>query len=88
MVDMECDEKFMEAEFQKDVSELAKPIKNVEEKWKLLPAFLKVRGLVGQHIESYNYFLNVEMQKIVSANKKVTLDQVTSLGWHCHSTLS
>ena len=68
-----------EAEFQKSAAELAAPIKNVEDKWKLLPAFLKVRGLVGQHIESYNYFLNVDLQKIVFAplNVKVTLDQVT-----------
>ena len=33
----------------------------VKEKWKLLPAFLSVRGLVKQHIDSYNHFVNVEV---------------------------
>ena len=32
-----------------------------QEKWKLLPAFLKVKGLVRQHIDSFNYFINVEV---------------------------
>ena len=40
----------------------------------------QVRGLVRQHIESYNYFLNVDMHNIVfaDANKRVTLDQVAT----------
>ena len=45
-----------------------------QDKWKLLPAFLKVRGLVKQHLDSYNYFVNVEIDKIMRANKKVTSD--------------
>jgi len=45
-----------------------------QDKWKLLPAFLKVRGLVKQHIDSFNYFINVDLQKIVSANDKVLSD--------------
>eukprot|EP01048_Picozoa_sp_COSAG05_P018671 COSAG05_NODE_2773_length_2659_cov_19.125781_1_plen_289_part_10 len=80
-----------------DMRGLAAPIKCVEEKWRLLPSFLKVRcalcherarftrrykqvrGLVRQHIESFNYFINTDLQKIVfaQANKRVTLDQVT-----------
>ncbi|CAG0899607.1 unnamed protein product [Darwinula stevensoni] len=44
------------------------------EKWKLLPAFLKVRGLVKQHIDSFNYFVIVEIKKIVKANEKVTCE--------------
>lgn len=53
---------------------LTSPINTVEEKWKLLPAFLKVKGLVKQHIDSFNYFVNVEIKKIVMANQKVTAD--------------
>eukprot|EP00053_Salpingoeca_punica_P018423 m.180595 g.180595 ORF g.180595 m.180595 type:complete len:1139 (+) comp17430_c0_seq1:156-3572(+) len=53
---------------------LLKPINTVEEKWKLLPAFLKIKGLVKQHIDSFNYFINVEIKKIVQANNKVTCD--------------
>jgi len=45
-----------------------------QDKWKLLPSFLKVRGLVKQHIDSFNYFINVDLKKIVLANEKVTSD--------------
>ncbi|KAH9922304.1 beta and beta-prime subunits of DNA dependent RNA-polymerase [Epithele typhae] len=38
---------------------LTDPIKSVEDKWLLLPAFLKVKGLVKQHIDSFNYFVDV-----------------------------
>lgn len=45
-----------------------------QEKWKLVPAFLKVKGLVKQHIDSFNYFVGVEIKKIVKANEKVLTD--------------
>jgi DNA-directed RNA polymerase III subunit RPC2 len=37
---------------------------------------LQVRGLVKQHIDSFNYFINQEIKKIVRAkgNEKVTCD--------------
>ncbi len=57
-----------------DPSKLTEPIKTMEDKFKLLPAFLKVRGLVKQHIDSFNYFINHEIKKIVRANEKVTCD--------------
>ena len=34
-----------------------------------MPAFLKTKGLVKQHVDSFNYFLNVDLKKIVKANK-------------------
>ena len=52
----------------------SQPINTVKEKWKLLPAFLKVKGLVKQHIESFNYFINVDIKKIVKANELLTSD--------------
>eukprot|EP00047_Mylnosiga_fluctuans_P014364 m.37832 g.37832 ORF g.37832 m.37832 type:complete len:1129 (-) comp5470_c0_seq2:180-3566(-) len=55
-------------------ADLVKPIASIEEKWRLLPAFLKVKGLVKQHIDSFNYFINVEIKKIVQANHKVTCE--------------
>jgi DNA-directed RNA polymerase III subunit RPC2 len=57
-----------------DDPSLAAPVKEVKNKWKLLPHFLKVRGLVKQHIDSFNYFLNVDMAKIVAAkaNNEIT----------------
>jgi DNA-directed RNA polymerase III subunit RPC2 len=54
--------------------QLFEPIKRVEDKFQLLPAFLKVRGLVKQHLDSFNYLINHEIKKIVSANEKVTCD--------------
>eukprot|EP00798_Chlamydomonas_sp_ICE-L_P009475 gene9475-32467_t len=59
---------------RKDTSKLTEPIKTVEDKFQLLPAFLKVRGLVKQHIDSYNYLINHDIKKIVLANEKVTCD--------------
>ena len=53
---------------------LTEPIDTAKDKWILLPAFLKVKGLVKQHIDSFNYFLEVEIKKIVKANQKVLSD--------------
>lgn len=55
-----------------DAKTLAGPVKKVEDKWKLLPAFLQVKGLVRQHIESFNYFVAREIKDIVAANERVT----------------
>lgn len=35
---------------------------------------MKVKGLVKQHIDSFNYFVNVDLKKIVYANRKVLSD--------------
>lgn len=53
---------------------LADSISTAEDKWTLLPAFLKVKGLVKQHIDSFNYFVDVELKKIVKANERVVSD--------------
>lgn len=39
-----------------------------------MPAFLEGKGLVKQHIDSFNYFINVEIKKIIKANEKVLSD--------------
>jgi DNA-directed RNA polymerase III subunit RPC2 len=57
-----------------DPTKLTAPIKTVEDKFQLLPAFLKVRGLVKQHIDSFNYLITHDIRKIVKANEKVTCD--------------
>jgi DNA-directed RNA polymerase III subunit RPC2 len=46
-------------------------VNTAEDKWNLLPAFLKVKGLIKQHIDSFNYFLQVEIHKIVVANQNI-----------------
>ncbi|CAI9113304.1 OLC1v1013878C1 [Oldenlandia corymbosa var. corymbosa] len=50
---------------------LAAPVKSAVDKFQLLPEFLKVRGLVKQHLDSFNYFVNTEIKKIVAANNEI-----------------
>ncbi|KAK9477961.1 hypothetical protein V1514DRAFT_352795 [Lipomyces japonicus] len=53
---------------------LTDAVNTAEDKWLLLPAFLKIKGLVKQHLDSFNYFVNVDLKKIVKANEKVVSD--------------
>lgn len=53
---------------------LTDSVSTVEDKWTLLPAFLKVKGLVKQHIDSFNYFVDVDIKKILKANNMVRSD--------------
>lgn len=53
---------------------LTDPIRTAEDKWNLLPAFLKVKGLVKQHIDSFNHFVDHELKNIVKANEMVRSD--------------
>ena len=50
---------------------LTDPIKTAEDKWQLLPAFLKVKGLVKQHTDSFNFFIDHEIKEIVRANRHI-----------------
>ncbi|KAI2632378.1 beta and beta-prime subunits of DNA dependent RNA-polymerase [Hypoxylon sp. NC1633] len=59
---------------------LTDPISTVEDKNQLLPAFLKVKGLVKQHIDSYNFFVDHEIKEIVKANRTLRSD-VDSSFW-------
>lgn len=45
-----------------------------QDKWNLVPAFLKVKGLVKQHIDSFNFFIDHEIKDIVKANKTIRSD--------------
>ena len=47
---------------------LEAPVKEVKQKWRLLPAFLKVRGLVKQHLDSFNHLVEIEIKQIVKEN--------------------
>ena len=42
-----------------------------QDKWKLVPDYLKTQGLASEHIISFNYFVNHEIKDIVKANNKV-----------------
>lgn len=54
--------------------QLTDEINTAEDKWNLLPAFLKVKGLVKQHLDSFNYFVDVDLKKIIKANETVLSD--------------
>ena len=54
-----------------DSGPLDATVKTVKEKWRLLPAFLQVRGLVKQHLNSYDHLVNVDMQEIMMANNEI-----------------
>ncbi|KAJ9190530.1 hypothetical protein P3X46_001718 [Hevea brasiliensis] len=54
-----------------DKQKLTAPIKSAVDKFALLPEFLKVRGLVKQHLDSFNYFVNIGIKKIVHANDRI-----------------
>eukprot|EP00842_Homolaphlyctis_polyrhiza_P003272 jgi/Hompol1/3946/HPOL_006825-RA len=53
---------------------LTDPINTAEDKWRLLPAFLQTKGLVKQHLDSFNYFLETEIKQIVKANARIDSD--------------
>ena len=53
---------------------LTDPIDTARDKWNLLPAFLKVKGLVKQHLDSYNYFVEVQLKKIVESSSTIRSD--------------
>ena len=50
-------------------AKLYSPISKLEEKWELVPAFLQVRGLVKQHIDSFNYFTDIEIKNIIRSSR-------------------
>eukprot|EP00923_Selenidium_pygospionis_P019802 GHVN01034482.1.p1 GENE.GHVN01034482.1~~GHVN01034482.1.p1 ORF type:complete len:1175 (+),score=167.39 GHVN01034482.1:2013-5537(+) len=52
---------------KRSVFSQSKKVAALKDKWTLLPAFLKAKGLVKQHIDSYNYFVQTEMRQIIRA---------------------
>lgn len=53
---------------------LSDPVSTAQDKWNLLPAFLKVKGLVKQHLDSFNFFVETDIKKIVKANELILSD--------------
>ncbi len=45
-----------------------------EDKWIILKSLFDEKGLVRQHLDSYNYFIEDEMQKIVNESGEVVPD--------------
>lgn len=51
--------------------DIASGIGEIAEKWKMVPAFMQARGLVKQHISSFDFFINSELRTIVEANREI-----------------
>ncbi len=79
----EVDDETLQSWGVASVQELAAPVSKLEDKWKLVPAFQKVRGLVKQHIHSFDYFVNVELKQILEANREIRSDVGLSLLFLC-----
>ena len=43
------------------------PVGSVKDKWRLLPYFLQLRSLLRQHVDSFDHFVETEMQQIVKS---------------------
>ncbi|KAL7569046.1 hypothetical protein ACA910_021324, partial [Epithemia clementina (nom. ined.)] len=43
------------------------PVGSLRDKWRLLPHFLRLRSLLRQHIDSFDHFVQTELQQIVSS---------------------
>ena len=48
-----------------------KPLKNIDEKWKIITSFVQTKGLISQHISSFDHFIEHELNKILLANSEV-----------------
>jgi DNA-directed RNA polymerase III subunit RPC2 len=59
---------------QRSLPPVESPVTRASDKWLLLPAFLKVRGLVRQHLDSFNHLVAIEIKQLVKANELVTCD--------------
>jgi len=57
-------------------SEADRPVKALVDKWSLIPEFIKCRGLLRQHIDSFDQFLEEDMKRIVLApgNNRINMD--------------
>lgn len=45
----------------------------LQDKWKLIPAFIQTRGLVRQHIDSFNHFVGTSLHVFFCARTDFTL---------------
>lgn len=52
------------------------PIKDIKEKDLLIPAFLQIKSLVKQHIDSFNQLITVDVQNIIRSkhNRRIESD--------------
>lgn len=49
-------------------------VQSIEEKWAIIPSFLKTKGIFNQHTASFNYFVDTEIRNIMHANNSIRSD--------------
>ncbi|XP_955436.1 DNA-directed RNA polymerase iii, putative [Theileria annulata] len=61
--------------------EVYEPVKEIKDKWKILPCYMGMRGIARQHINSYNNFVLHEIKDIINApsNKVLRTELYPSL---------
>lgn len=47
---------------------------SADDKWALIPAFFRVKSFVRHHVESFDYFISTDMQKIVASDNVIRCD--------------
>eukprot|EP00931_Biecheleriopsis_adriatica_P063853 TRINITY_DN38747_c0_g1_i1.p1 TRINITY_DN38747_c0_g1~~TRINITY_DN38747_c0_g1_i1.p1 ORF type:complete len:1196 (-),score=225.56 TRINITY_DN38747_c0_g1_i1:24-3611(-) len=57
-------------------------VPSMEDKWRLVDLFLEYKGLVTQHIDSYNHFVSVGMKDIVNADSNRVVKSQADPGWY------
>ncbi|CAE7215078.1 rpc2 [Symbiodinium natans] len=62
-------------------SEAVPYVASISDKWRLVDLFLEYKGLVTQHIDSYNHFVNVKMKKIVKAASNNIVRSESDKNW-------
>jgi len=65
-----------EARLPKDVTDEQGGKHTMDDKWRLVDLFLQYKGLVTQHIESFNYFIETGLQEIMMApaNREIRVE--------------
>ena len=61
------------------LSNLSLPTSNIKDKWKLIGKYVQTQGLVKQHINSFNYFIDYGLSKILKANEHVVFTENNQL---------
>ncbi|CAJ1354870.1 unnamed protein product [Effrenium voratum] len=56
-------------------------VPSISDKWRLVDLFLEYKGLVTQHIDSYNHFVGVRMQQIVKATSNNVVRSESDKNW-------
>jgi len=60
----------------------AEHVPSMSDKWRLVDLFLEYKGLVTQHIDSYNYFVTVGLKEIVKASSNNIVRSESDRKWY------